>query len=97
MSRGELSVQHACQAPSASMSNPFIEPALLPVCCVCTLIRDETGPYPVLERWVTQRIYRQTHGVNPANVPLTHTYCPTCFAQAQKTVREYLREARASV
>ena len=96
MSHGGLSVQKAREAPSASMSNLFIAPALLPVCCVCTLIRDETGSHPGLECWVTQRIYRQTHSVNPAHFPLTHTYCPTCFAKAQKTMREYIRGTRTS-
>jgi hypothetical protein len=49
-------------APSASRK----ETPLLPVCCLCRLIRDEIGASPDSARWVTQRTYRKTHGVNPA-------------------------------
>ena len=41
MSHGGVSVQRAARPPSASMKDLFIAPALLPVCCVCALIRDE--------------------------------------------------------
>ena len=46
----------------------------------------------VVSSWVTQRTYRKTHGVNPANFPLTHTYCPTCLTKVQKTMRQYFRK-----
>ncbi len=61
--------------------------ALLPVCCVCGLIRDEIGASLDRARWVSQRMYRKTHGVNPTKLPLTHTYCPGCFMQVMKTMR----------
>jgi hypothetical protein len=51
---------------------------ILPVCCVCGLIRDETGSLPD-ERWVTKQTFRQTHGVDAAAYRLTHTYCPACY------------------
>lgn len=63
------------EAPSASRRTP----SLLPVCCICGLLRNQTGPSLDHERWVTQRTYRKTHGVNPADCLLTHTYCPACF------------------
>jgi hypothetical protein len=63
------------------------ETALLPVCCVCRLIRDETRSSLHGEHWVTERMYRKTHGVNPADCLLTHTHCPGCFMQAMKTMR----------
>jgi hypothetical protein len=78
------------------MRETFIAPTLLPVCCVCGLIRDETGSSPDRERWVTPRTYRETHGVNPADVPLTHTYCLKCFTKAQVTVTQYFREIGTS-
>ena len=31
------------EAPSALMRETFIAPKMLPVCCVCELIRDETA------------------------------------------------------
>ena len=53
---------------------------ILPACCMCESIRDETeGAQP--ERWVTQDHYHESHGVNPANCLLSHTYCPECFTQ----------------
>ena len=52
------------EATSAPMRETFIAPALVAACCVCGLIRDETGSFPDREHWITQRTYRQTHGVN---------------------------------
>jgi hypothetical protein len=74
------------------MRETFIAPTLLPVCCICGLVRDETGSTPGLDRWVTPRTYRETHGVNPTELALTHTYCLKCFTKVQDTVRQYFRE-----
>jgi hypothetical protein len=92
MSLVELLARTIRQAPSAPMIETFIAPKMLPVCCVCRVIRDETGSSPDHERWVTPWTYRTTHGVNPADVPLTHTYCLACFRKAQETTRQYFRE-----
>ena len=54
---------------------------VLSACCVCELIRDETKASPAPERWVTQKMYHQTHGVNSDTCLLSHTYCPECFTQ----------------
>ena len=78
------------------MREAVIAPTLLPVCCVCGLIRDETGSFLNRVRWVTPRTYRETHGVNPDDVPLTHTYCQKCFTKAQETVTQYFRELGTS-
>ena len=96
MTLGQLSSQTIRVAPSAPMSETWIAPKMLPVCCVCGLIRDETRSSPDRERWVTPRIYRKAHGVNPADSPLTHTYCLTCFTKAQETTRQYFREIGTS-
>ena len=70
----------------------FIVPTMLPICCVCGLIRDETGFRPYhWTRWVTPLTYRKTHGVNPADIPPTHTYCLTCFTKAQAAVKPCVR------
>jgi len=74
-------ITHA--APSASRN----ETPLLAVCCLCRLIRDEIAPASLDSRWVTQRTYRKTHGVNPADCLQTHTYCPGCFTQVMETIR----------
>ena len=84
------------RAPSAPMRETVIAPTMLPICCVCELIRDETGFPPDRERWVTSRAYRTTHGVNPTEIARTHTYCPECFRKAQETVTQYFREMGTS-
>jgi hypothetical protein len=78
-----LFAQITHEAPSASMA----ERPLVPICCLCRLVRDETGASLDRARWVTQRTYRKTHGVNPAECPQTHTYCPECFTQEMETIR----------
>jgi hypothetical protein len=92
MTLGTLLAQTTRKAPSAPMRETFVAPMLLPVCCVCELIRDETGSSPNRERWVTPRTYRRIYGVNPADFPLTHTYCLKCFTKVQDTTRQYFRE-----
>ena len=92
----ELFAQTTREAPSAPMRETFIAPTLLPVCCVCRLIRDETGSSPDRECWVTPRTYRKTYGLNPANFPLTHTYCQKCFTKVQETVVQYFRQIGTS-
>ena len=92
----ELFAQTTREAPSAPMRETFVAPTLLPVCCVCDLIRDETVSSPDRERWVTPRSYRKTYGVNPADFPLTHTYCQKCFTKAQETVEQYFRQIGTS-
>ena len=83
MALDTLCAQITHEAPSASRK----ETPLLSVCCLCRLIRDEVGASPDRARWVTPRTYQKTHGVNPADCLLTHTYCPGCFTQAMETIR----------
>jgi hypothetical protein len=92
VARKETGPQTTREAPSAPSRERVIAPSLSPVCCVCGLIRDESGYRPPHERWVAQRMYRKTHGVNPTTRALTHNYCPNCFTKVQGTVRQYFRE-----
>lgn len=99
MSFEEFFAQTSRESSSSSMrerGENFIAPALLPVCCICGLIRDESVSSPGLDRWVTKRTYREEHDVNPAEIPLTHTYCPECFTKAEDTVRQYFQEIGTS-
>ena len=96
MSLETLFAQTTREAPSAPKIETFIALTLLPVCCLCGLIRDETGSSPGLDHWVTQRTYCETHGVNPADFPLMHTYCPKCFTKVQETVVRYFRQIGTS-
>jgi len=66
-------------------------PGLLAVCCVCGHVRDEFRPPSDPMRWTTQSSYRKASGRNPAECPLTHTYCPECFRQAQAAARTYFQ------
>jgi len=68
--------------------------SMLPVCSLCGLIRDETRVSLDHERWVTRRTYLKTHGVNPADCVLAHTYCPSCFTQVMETTRQHELESR---
>lgn len=79
------------EAPSDPKRNTLIAPTLLPKCCVCGLIRDQTGSSLDHERWVTPQAYQKTYGGHSADVLLTHTYCPKCLTQAMGTASQYLR------
>ncbi|TKB34730.1 MAG: hypothetical protein E8D51_01980 [Nitrospira sp.] len=92
MSHEGVSVQRAARPPSASMNDLFIASTLLPVCCVCGLIRDDRRCPPGLDCWLTQRTYRAAHGIDPSEIAQTHTYCPECFTKVQESVRQYFRE-----
>ena len=51
---------------------------LIPVCCVCGLVRDNAEAQQDGERWVTKRSYVKDHGVNLTDCHFTHTYCSAC-------------------
>jgi hypothetical protein len=80
------------EAPSAPMRGAFIAPTLLHVCCICGHIREDRGKFRSPEHWVTQGRYRKSHGINPDDFPLTHTYCLKCFTKVQNTARQYFRK-----
>jgi len=90
MALGNVVAQTTRESLSPPMRETFVAPKLLPVCCVCSLIRDESRSSLHRERWVTPQTYRQTHGVNPTKLALTHTYCQKCFAKVMGTVRQSL-------
>ena len=90
MALQELGAQTTRRAQSALMRETFIAPTMLPVCCVCGLIRGETGPSPDRKRWVTLGSYRRIDGMNPAAFSLKHSYCPDCFTQVNATEIQYL-------
>ena len=58
---------------------------ILPMCCVCKNIRDDTGKEPGTGRWIS--IERFIH--NHAGVDITSSYCPDC---ARKTMEEFTRK-----
>ena len=68
---------------------------LLPVCCVCGLVRDELGRPPEPVRGMTPQAYRDTSQMNPADRLLTHTYCPECLTKALERVRREIQTRKA--
>ena len=58
---------------------------ILPMCCVCKKIRDDSGRQPGSGEWISieQFIHEQS------DLDITSSYCPDC---AQKTMDEYTRK-----
>ncbi|MBI4470348.1 MAG: PAS domain S-box protein [Acidobacteria bacterium] len=55
--------------------------ALLPVCCVCGVIRDDTGVEHGEGEWVSLEDYIQKH----AAARFSHGFCPECFEKYQRS------------
>ena len=60
---------------------------ILPMCCVCKRIRDDSGKKPGTGDWVT--IEQYIH--EKADLDITSSYCPDC---AQKTMAEFNKNSR---
>lgn len=59
---------------------------ILPMCCVCKKIRDDTGKKPGSGDWVTiERYFREK-----VDLDVTSSYCPDC---AQKVIRDLKNRA----
>jgi DNA-binding response OmpR family regulator len=61
---------------------------ILPMCCVCKKIRDDSGRQPGTGEWIgiEQFIHEQ------AKLDITSSYCPDC---ARKTMEAYGREEKS--
>jgi len=92
MTLGEPFTQTTYEMFSAQMKGTFIAPTLLPVCCVCKLIRSDTSFPFGLDCWLTRRTYREAYGVDPTEIAQTHTYCPECLRKVQDRMQPALRE-----
>lgn len=75
----EKTMMRTTRETSVPRRGTFIPPTLLPVCRACGIIRDDTRFSPGRELWITQRTYRETHGVNPSELALSPTSCPECY------------------
>ena len=96
MALGNAVAQTTREALSPPMRETFVAPTMLPVYCVCRLIRDETESSPDRERSVTPRTYRTAYGENPPKLALTRTSRPTYFTKVLGRVRQYSGSAAAS-
>ncbi len=67
---------------------------LLPVCCKCRKIRDDTGCAPGTGKWETMEVYLQKR----ANVSCSHGYCPECFEEKMNAfaTRKAMRKKTAT-
>lgn len=81
------------QSALAPTHKACVTERLLPVCCICGLIRDELRKLSHRVRWMTPQIYRTTYDVNPAKCLLTHTYCPKCFATVREAARRSVQQS----
>ncbi|NNL78720.1 MAG: response regulator [Desulfobacterales bacterium] len=59
---------------------------ILPMCCVCKKIRDDSGKKPGTGDWIS--IEKFIH--EQANLDITSSYCPEC---ARKTMAEFTHRA----
>jgi DNA-binding NtrC family response regulator len=57
---------------------------LLPMCCVCKKIRDDSGKKPGTGEWIRIENFIQ----QKADLNITSSYCPDC---AQKTMAEFIK------
>ena len=59
---------------------------ILPMCCVCKKIREDSDLQPGNSEWIT--IEKFIH--EQANLDITSSYCPDC---AQKTMDDFIRKS----
>lgn len=60
---------------------------ILPVCCVCGLIRDDTGVDHGQGVWLNagQYLCKRT------STKVSHGYCPKCFAKAEQELSSFIK------
>lgn len=90
----ETAAQPVRQRHPSSRPKAQVARFLLPVCCVCGLIRDETDPLSHRTLWVTPGSYQKTHHILSIEIPFTHTYCPVCFRKAKTSMKQFFREQK---
>jgi hypothetical protein len=64
----------------------FLYQKILPMCCVCKKIRDDSGRQLGTGDWIT--IEKFIH--EQADLDITSSYCPDC---AKKTMDEFTRKS----
>ncbi|MBW1783622.1 MAG: response regulator [Deltaproteobacteria bacterium] len=61
---------------------------ILPVCCVCKKIRDDSGRAYGAGEWISVEKYMHDKG----KVDITSTYCPECEKKAVEQINQHLSE-----
>lgn len=67
---------------------------LLPVCCVCGLVRDEVDLHSHRTLWITPKSYRKAHHIHSIDLLLTHTYCPACLRKARIGIKQFFKNQK---
>lgn len=53
---------------------------VVPICCFCEKVRDDTGTEPGGGAWLDFKFYMTTYMVRPEETMFSHTYCPGCLS-----------------
>lgn len=53
---------------------------VVPICCFCEKVRDDTGTEPGGGLWQDFNLYMASHVLRREEVMLSHTYCPGCLS-----------------
>jgi len=80
--RQELEARTALEAAMAEVKTLS---GLLPICCVCKKIRDDSGYWSNVESYLHNHLHQQ----------LTHGLCPECFEEQTKELRDAYGEDAA--
>ena len=59
---------------------------ILPVCCFCQKVRDDTGTEAGQGLWQEFRIYVVAHKVRPEDITFSHTYCDGCLRDDPRAI-----------
>lgn len=94
MTPEKIVAEPVLQMSPTSHAEASMATRILPVCCVCGLIRDDTGSLPGRRSRVSWRLYRRIHNARSTERLLTHGYCPAGFPQAQDNMRAFFKEQR---
>ncbi len=65
---------------------------ILPVCCVCKKIRDDSGREPGTGEWMELESYIWNKG----GVDVTSAYCPECYKKAEEELDKHFKEMEES-
>lgn len=79
---------HACLRKRDLARKVTLYESMLPVCCVCKKIRDDTNVEPGAGEWIDVEAYLHRR----AGVDVTSSYCPECAARAREDLEKLKRE-----
>ncbi len=58
---------------------------ILPVCCVCNKIRDDSGTEKGKGKWLSMSAFLE----RKSNVEVSHTYCDECIVDVEKSIDRF--------